>query len=305
MTVDLLLARRGALCLVLGACLLATACARPPKQYDTNSGGDETRQTARKLFPGQNVTDSLDDPGGDHTDWKELRIRENGSLSVTVALDDVRGIEGFISIKDGFGVELERRPINPSDNLYNFDKIPVYQGEYYVQVFLETGKSTYTVGAAFDPLNKGGVLAGGGQANGGSGGAGDNNPAVNTGGGGVAVRPRNGGGGKVQSGGEQGSQDSGTTVVQDAPPAEDDSNFQSLRGRIARLVPLDGGGTQLIISGFGSADGVTAGMSGTIVGLGQGFRVTAVRSTGATAVTQAEAEDLGPYKTVVLKVKRQ
>jgi hypothetical protein len=296
-----------ALALCLGAALLmgALACAGPPKQYDTNSGGDENRKTARKLFPGQNVTDSLDDPGGDHTDWKEVRIRENGRLGVTVALDDIRGVDGYISIKDGFGVELERRPISSSDNLYNFDKLPVYQGEYYIQVFLETGKTTYTVGAIFDPDNKGGAVVAvpiddnpdpGGRRN-------------NTGGtsGGVAVKSDKGG----QSGtsGEVTPPPDDKTVI--APPdvgkpsEEDDANFTSLRGRIARIVPLEDGGTQLIISGFGASDGVTAGMSGVIVGLGQSFRVTQVRATGATALTSANAEDLGPYKTVLLKVKRQ
>ncbi len=283
-----------------------TACVTPPKQYDTNSGGDENRKTARQLFPGQNVTDSLNDPGGDHTDWKEVRVRENGNLGITVAIDDLRGIDGYISIKDGFGVELERRPINSADSLYNFDKIPVYQGEYYIQVFFETGKSTYTVGAVFDPLNKGRIVAANPQ-NGNLGNTGRNGGAGRNGGNG-GKGGKNGNGGLRPPDKGQGGNDTGVTVTPDKgldSPGEDDQNARTLRGRIARIVPIEGdnGGSQIIISGFGSNDGVTAGMKGTIVGLGKSFRVTVVRGNGATAITRADAVDLEPYKTVLLKVK--
>jgi hypothetical protein len=236
------------------------------------------------------VTDSLDDPNGDNTDWKEVRVREEGTLNLTVAIDDTRSVGGFISVKDGFGVELDRKPINRSDNLYTFDKIPVYQGEYYVQVFVEKGRSTYTVGATFEPLQQASVLVqpndGGSKWAGGNGKTDPKDPKD------PALTPP----------------DPKEVVVPPGevkPPVEEpESNLVELRGTISRTTELESGGTELVISGFGSRDGVTQGMSGTIVGLGQAFRVTQVRATNVTAVTGADTEKLQPYKSVILKVKK-
>lgn len=269
---------------------MGTGCIEEKKQYDTASGGDHNRKQAKKLFVGQNVTDSIDDPAGDHTDWKELRIREGGNLSLTVAIDNTNGMKGFVSIKDGFGVELERRPINHSDRLYTFDKVPVYQGEYFVEIFVDAGRSTYTVGASFEPFNKGVVVARPPQDNFNS----DQTQRPNTGNPGGKARPGgNAGVGKIDP------------PPLDPPPEEGGEDTVALRGKISRCVPLDEGGSQLIISGFGSRDGVVAGMRGVIVGLGQGFRVTNVRANSATARTAAESDVLSPYKTVVLKVKKK
>ena len=135
--------------LIAGCCLGVLGCPPPERELDWNSGGDETRDKARKLFAGQNITDALDDPNGDNTDWKLIRIREPGDLDVTVAIDDTRKMSGFVSIKDGFGVELGRRTINSTDNLYTFSSLPVFQGEIYVQIFVERGRTTYTAGNTY------------------------------------------------------------------------------------------------------------------------------------------------------------
>ena len=275
---------------VVVGCLSLWGCPPPERELDWNSGGDETRDKARKLFAGQNVTDSLDDPNGDNTDWKLIRIREPGDLDVTVALDDTRRMAGFVSIKDGFGVELGRRAINSTDNLYTFSNLPVFQGEIFVQVFVERGRTTYTAGAAFRPTASAVAVR-------------PNTTYVDP-----KVRPRTGGTGGTKDPKDPDIEpttgpatDTGPKVVEGDPPDESDS--VTLRGRIERFVELEGGGSQLVIVGFGSDDGVAAGMRGQIVGLGAGFRITAVRRKGATAVTQAAAEQLDPYKAVVLKVK--
>ncbi len=277
------------LVLIAAMCAGLIACPPPQRELDWNSGGDETRDQARKLFAGQNVTDSLDDPNGDNTDWKLIRIREPGDLDVTVALDDTRKMNGFISVKDGFGVELGRRAINATDNLYTFSNLPVFQGEIFVQVFVERGRTTYTAGAAFRPSNPG-IATG-------------PSPTVVD----PVKRPKNGTGGNrdpkdpVVDPTSKPVTDPGPVVGETDPV--DDGESVTLRGRIERFVELENGGSQLVIVGFGSDDGVAAGMRGQIVGLGAGFRVTRVRRKGATAVTKASAEQLDPYKTVVLKVK--
>lgn len=282
---------RRALLAGLGLALVLGACVERPKEYDWSSGGDELRKNARKLFVGQNITDSISDPKGDHTDWKQVRIREPGTMGVTVSIDSTRTMDGYISIKDGFGVELERRPISAGESLYVFDRIPVYQGDYFIQLFIETGDSVYTAGVTFDALPGADIPP--------------PDPDQN-GGGGVVVGPRNGGGGGG-GGGVVVPKDTPKDEPRDEPkdePKDDDEGFVSLRGRIARFVPLDEGGTLLTIAGFGSTDGVSAGMSGTIVGLGQSFRITKVTPRSAIAVTPAEAEQLGPYKTVMVRVKK-
>ncbi len=275
---------------VLFASLLMAGSCEKAREFDKQSGGDDTRKSAKKLFFGQNVTDSIDDPQGDNTDWKEIRVREPGTMGVTISIDNPRQMHGEISIHDGFGTELERRPIAVTDNIYTFDRIPVYQGDYYVKVFVDRGASVYTAGARFegelkanitppietdepDPIKRGG----GGRGNGGGGATKDPEPKE------VVVEK----------------------VEPVDPPVEDESQFLSINGRIARFVPMDEGGTMLTIAGFGSDDGVTAGMSGTIVGLGQSFRVTRVSRKSSFGVTKAEAEQLQPYKVVVVRVKKK
>jgi hypothetical protein len=276
--------------LVVGLCLGLIACPPPERELDWNSGGDETRDKARKLFAGQNVTDSLDDPNGDNTDWKLIRIREPGDLDLTVAIDDTRRMSGFVSVKDGFGVELGRRSINATDNLYTFSNLPVFQGEIFVQVFVERGRTTYTAGAAFRPSNRG-IAVGPG-------------PSV----GDPDRRPKNGGSGgrnpkdPVTDPTSKPVTDPGTKAAIEGDPVDTGEKI-TLRGKIERFVELENGGSQLVIVGFGSDDGVAAGMSGQIVGLGSSFRITRVRRKGATAVSKATADQLGPYKSVVLKLK--
>lgn len=286
-------ARPGLWLLLLALYLGASACVSKEREFDWNSGNDHLRKDARKLFIGQRVTDRISDPEGDHTDWKTIRVREPGTMGVTISIDDTRGMKGFISLKDGFGVELERRPVVNSTTLYVFDRIPVYQGEYYLQIFADRGQSVYTVGVTFTPLPDGAVPP---PRNGDNAGGGVVSSGGNTGGGGGFKRPDETG---EPEGGEP-DKDPDTTT-----PETSDEEFTSLRGRIVRFVPLDDGGTQITISGFGSRDGVAAGMSGTIVGLGAAFRVVKALPQSAVAVTSAEAEQLGPYKGVVLRVKKK
>lgn len=281
------------LCLfLLGAAQLMGASCEEERVLDTASGGDETRRTALKLFFGQNVTDSIDDGQGDNTDWKEVRVRESGNMGVIISIDKTANLRGEITIHDGFGTLLERRDIKSSDNLYTFDRIPVDQGEYYVKVFVNRGASVYTAGATFDALP----------------GANVQRPPIDN-----EVNSGNGGN-KVRIGpGPRIDKDPKDPVekepvekepVEQEPVESDDNEFINLTGRIVRFVPLDDGGAQLTISGLGSDNGVASGAVGTIVGLGQKFRITRVQRRGAVAITKADAEQLEPYKSVVVRVKK-
>lgn len=271
--------------------IAALGCTPPPKEYDWDSGGDESRDRAKSLFIGQNVSERISDPDGDHTDWKVVRVRESGSMSVTIAVDNTRGMDGFISLKDSFGVELDRKPLNASDVLYTFDKIPVYQGDYYIELKIEQGSSPYTAGVSFEALPK---------------------VATNE----IFIPPpdppNGGGGGRVKPGtGPVAPPTSVASAPTTAPPEEiappvepaGDSTV-TLKGYIVRIAPREEGGSLLTITGLGSADGVKSGMSGTILGLNAPFQVTAAAPRAAYAFTKAEAEDVKLHKNVTLTFKR-
>jgi hypothetical protein len=262
-------------------------------EYDWDSGGDQLRDRAKKLFVGQRITDSLSAPNGDHTDWKEVRIREPGTLGVTVSIDNTASMNGHIAIKDGFGVELERRPINASDNIYTFDRIPVYQGDYFIQVFVDRGDSVYTAGATFEPLPSSEVVQR------------YEEPVEDDGGGsGKTWKPKTNGGGEMtpQKAVDKTPETVENTEPTDSEPTEDET--VTLRGQIVRVIPQEEGGAVLTIVGIGSADGLATGMTGSIVGFGKKFRITSVSKRGALAVTDAEAEDVKPYHNVVIKVAK-
>ena len=72
--------------------------------------------------------------------------------TTTVAIDSTRNMKGFVAIKDNYGLEMARRPISTNDNVYTFDRLPVYPGAYFVQVFADQGRSVYTTGVTFEPL---------------------------------------------------------------------------------------------------------------------------------------------------------
>lgn len=277
------------------AVLGLVACTPPPKERNTQTGGDGTRDVAKALFPGQNVTDSISDPEGDHTDWKVVRIREPGNMSVTIAIDTTRGMDGSIAIRDGLGVELERRPINASDNLYTFDQIPVYLGEYFIEVDVDSGASTYTAGVKFEGLPTAHVDT-----------VREIDPIETPKWNGVGKPPKETPKDPVNP--VEGPKDPVNPVEGPKDPDVGEpavgASIVTLQGYIIRIAPIESGGSLLTITNMGSADGVKPGMSGTIVGLSNGFQVTTVRAHVTFATTQADAEDVKEHKNVTMQVKR-
>lgn len=283
----------------LAAVSLAWGCQEPQVKYDYGSGPDRNRVGARKVFPGQRITDSLNAEVGDHTDWKEISIPEPGTMAVTVALDDTRGMKGFVSLKDSFGIEMDRRPLNASDNLYTFDRVPVYQGAYFVQVFADKGDSVYTTGVTFEPLNRRvrsqpRALP---QP--------EPKPTVR-----YSSRPK----AKPAEPAPAAEPVKTEPVAEptkaepdklDEPVVEPGEEAVLVRGRIIRITPREEGGAILAISGLGSADGVTVGMDGVISKLGVGFAVTQVRANSATAATKADPDKIKGFTNVVVKVKKK
>jgi len=278
--------------LLFGLVLQASSCEKE-RVLDTASGGDETRRTALKLFFGQNVTDSINDGQGDNTDWKEIRVREAGTMGVIISIDNPREMRGEITVHDGFGTLLDRRDIRSSDNLFTFDRIPVDQGDYYVKVFVNRGASVYTAGATFDGLPgaeiRRPVLRPEGDP--------ENKTKFEP-----RVRPNKD---PKDRDNKDEKNEVPETKDETKDPPDESAGFVSINGRIVRFVPIDDGGAMLTIAGIGSDNGASAGMVGTIVGLGKKFRITRVQRKGVVAYTKADPEELEPYKSVVLRVKRQ
>lgn len=284
---------------LLAVVSLAWGCQEPQVKYDHGSGPDRNRVGARKVFPGQRITDSLNAGVGDHTDWKEISIPEPGTMAVTVALDDTRGMKGFVSLKDSFGIEMDRRPLNASDNLYTFDRVPVYQGAYFVQVFADKGNSVYTTGVTFEPLNR----------------RVRRQPRVLPQPEPKKSRPRYSSRPKPKAAEPAKEEPVKEEPVKEAPKADPEKMAEPVvepgeeavlvRGRVIRITPRENGGAILAISGLGSADGVSAGMSGVISKLGKGFTVTQVRANSATATTKADPDKIKGFTNVVVKVKKK
>lgn len=132
------------------ALLFAFACAVEKQGIDTNSGGDHKRDLAKKIPLGRTVTDRVSAPGGDHTDWKYIDIEEEGTLKVTVSVDNPQ-VSGVLMILNELGEPLRRMTINAREHSYEFEDIPVEpKQKYFVKVAVSKYETVYSVGNTFE-----------------------------------------------------------------------------------------------------------------------------------------------------------
>ena len=282
--------------LLLSVTFIASACSSPEIPIDGNSGADMERIGARKVFPGQKVTDIVNSSVGDNTDWKEIPIQERGTMAVTVALDSTRGMKGFVAVKDTFGIELGRQPISTRNTKYTFDRIPVYPGNYFVQIFADRGKSVYTTGVNFEPLVKPAPR----QVNTSKSEA---PPASRR----RYIKPATGAP-PSNSNAAEGKKDveankTEATVADKSNTAESASTV-AVRGRIIRITPRDKGGSIIQLEGLGTNNGVASGMSGTIAGTKTSVVIQQVRSNSSTATTKASADSIKSSGVVIVRVPK-
>lgn len=131
-----------------GGLVVVLACAVEKKGIDTASGGDHKRDLAKMIPVGRSVTDSVSAPKGDHTDWKYMTVKEEGTLFVTINVDNPT-VVGTILVTNDLGEPLERRMLNAKTHTYEFD-LPVSPGKYFVKMASARYESVYSVGNRFE-----------------------------------------------------------------------------------------------------------------------------------------------------------
>lgn len=129
--------------------LVAAGCGGVETRLDSQSGGDAARDQAMAIFLDRTVTDRIDGPNGDHTDWKYLDVLDKGRLKIEVSFDTPEKLKGGeVEFTDEFGSRLERQPVSGGQSNYIFtrevDKVP---NKFFVRVFAQDGQSVYTVGS--------------------------------------------------------------------------------------------------------------------------------------------------------------
>lgn len=126
------------------------ACGTVEVKLDSKSGGDAARDQAMAVFVERTVTDRLDAPGGDHTDWKYIDILDKGRLRIEVSFDNPELTKGGeVEFTDEFGSRLDRQIVTPGQSNYIFarevEKVP---NKFFVKVFTREGRTVYTVGSS-------------------------------------------------------------------------------------------------------------------------------------------------------------
>lgn len=134
-------------CLLLGA-LLSWGCSVEPEP-NKNSGSDGEKAGAREVPIGRLVTGSVDRESGDATDWFYFRITATGVIDLTASFDQTEAV-GVILVRDSLGTQIAR---------LEHRALPVlratFRGEpgiYYAEVFVENGRSEYTLQVDFEAL---------------------------------------------------------------------------------------------------------------------------------------------------------
>lgn len=124
-------------------------CGGVETKLDSASGGDAARDQAMAVFLERTVTDRVDAPNGDHTDWKYIDILDRGRLKIEVSFDTPEKLKGGeVEFTDEFGSRLDRQLVRGGQSNYVFtreiDKVPT---KFFVRVFTQEGRTVYTVGS--------------------------------------------------------------------------------------------------------------------------------------------------------------
>lgn len=124
-------------------------CGGVETRLDSASGGDAARDQAMAVFLERTVTDRVDAPNGDHTDWKYIDILDRGRLKIEVSFDSPEKLKGGeVEFTDEFGSRLDRQLVLGGQSNYIFtreiEKVPT---KFFIRVFTQEGRTVYTVGS--------------------------------------------------------------------------------------------------------------------------------------------------------------
>lgn len=118
-------------------------------EYNSNTGGDGSRDTASQLLINTPKTSDISAPEGDNEDWYYFAPQENGFAKVILVIDNPRDVVINYSVMDNFGRPLQVMTTNGTTNLYEISEFPVQKEHYFVALKTTEGKSTYTIKAEF------------------------------------------------------------------------------------------------------------------------------------------------------------
>lgn len=135
----------------LALTLLLAACGDVEVKPEETSGEDFEKAGAQ-LLPFDKLTDDyISFEEGDVADWKFVKIKTPGILTVTVYWDN-KEIKSLIDVFDRFATPVDSRKHTKKlekDKL----EIRVKPGTHFIQLHTEEGSSVYTIEAKFEPFD--------------------------------------------------------------------------------------------------------------------------------------------------------
>ncbi|MFN3202994.1 MAG: hypothetical protein ACE366_31665 [Bradymonadia bacterium] len=135
-------------CLITAClCLPLSGCGEVEVKPDSASGEDKERPGAKRLRMETLTDDYLSAKEGDNTDWKYVKVEQQGILQLTVYWDN-RDVDAIIDVRDRFGALLDSRK-HSSELEKDKIELRVKPGTHFVRLFTEGGKSVYTINAEF------------------------------------------------------------------------------------------------------------------------------------------------------------
>lgn len=118
------------------------------RKPNANSGSDGQRLGAIQVPTNRTVIDHVDRNAGDMTDWKYFDLPMRSFVELVVAFDAVEA-EGTVIVRDAMGMQLARVDYRGEPKLQTAFRAD--GGLYYVEVFVNSGGSSYTLEINTEP----------------------------------------------------------------------------------------------------------------------------------------------------------
>lgn len=118
------------------------------KDPDRNTGDDGTRLEAREMPVDRTVIDNVSYADGDMHDWKYFRVPSKGIMEIIIAFDNANA-KGIVIIRDATGMQVSRMEHRAEPRLQT--TFHAEAGIYYLEIYVQTERSDYTLEANFQP----------------------------------------------------------------------------------------------------------------------------------------------------------
>ena len=136
----------------LAASVLIFAACNKEIAYNSNSGGDGSRDSASNLKLDQVTQGDVSAPDGDNEDWYYFMLPGDGTITPRIHWDRAYDLHGDMVLYDGYGQEIEVMGIVPGVTDYAFKPLEGNgQNRYFVAIKVTDGKGSYGVEVGFEP----------------------------------------------------------------------------------------------------------------------------------------------------------